>query len=293
MNSRESLGVSRRGFLVVGSAGLLGSVALAAGPVVTRRPEDTYEPGRGIDAAPLPIGYWRGSGQLSDLGAPIPIVGARGLRATPDIANRFAPDVVAAERLPAGDPRFAGASARLTIHGLYRAERSLFRPQLESLSADLQYDVTIDGRQRTLSCATWSYERTPRNVGSPITQLVPVDTGLRLSIGKRDGSLGPIGRVYETLLFGREASPGRSATSTALADLTLGAARGRPKLRRGVYFIAAPPRRVSSRPDWRRYRFETWSEEGRCLVEQGPDGPVPADFDYLVVSVELARTESA
>ena len=69
---------------------------------------------------------------------------------------------------------------------------------------------------------------------------------------------------------------------------TPGSRAHQPRLRRGVYFLASGDRLAESSPDWQRYQFlQVGKEEGiRRLVRMGPFGLEPADFDYLVVTID-------
>ena len=67
---------------------------------------------------------------------------------------------------------------------------------------------------------------------------------------------------------------------------------GSPALRRGVYFIAGLTHGSPAPSSWQGLQFRT-SQEGsdvhhRRLARRGLSGPSPADFDYLVLSVDYA-----
>ena len=75
------------------------------------------------------------------------------------------------------------------------------------------------------------------------------------------------------------------------AWFTTGAEPTRPKLRRGVYFIAVEDHGNHREPAWHRYQFraapKSADEVGpRRLVQPTLGGWAPVDFDYMIVSVD-------
>ena len=72
---------------------------------------------------------------------------------------------------------------------------------------------------------------------------------------------------------------------------TVGQEPGRPRLRRGVYFLASMGRSQAG-PAWARYQFRAMGEGlGRGLVRGETFGLEAADFDYLVLSVDHAASD--
>jgi hypothetical protein len=200
--------------------------------------------------------------------------------------------VVAADSLQSGDRALQASGAFVTIRGLELSPKGLLRPPLGALGADILFDYTRRGRVETVHCHAWSYACAPVENSSPaIGMQVPIDrtTGLRLVIEEQDAASGPLGRAIEWAFFGRVANG--AGTRSAELRFTTGRQRGLPRLRRGTYFIAAPGPHGTTRPDWGDFRFEPSAADPQTgrLVRPTPFGPEPADFDYLVVTIDDAR----
>ncbi len=274
--------MTRRDFLIGGPASLLGAAAVGS-DVLSGGARDAEAVPR-LLAGPVSVGYWIGGAQVPDVGRPGLVMRGRQLRTRLEAegsALRFHPDVIAADLLPAGDPAFLREPVQLAIHGIAEAEPSWFGPALERLSTQVHFEVFDGGARRTLRYSAWHYDRRPvRNVSGGVRLAVPVDSTatVRLSLQRRDAGPGLLGGAPVI----REGEVGLSA----------GREPGQPKLRRGVYFIAVL-HASRPRPAWEQLQFREAGAGARGLVRRGLFGLEPADFDYLVVSVDRAVAAGA
>jgi hypothetical protein len=260
-------GMHRREFLLLSVTGLVG---LASASLSAQIAGPASSPKR----TPLAVGYFgdprEGSSQARNA-------------------------IVAADSLPAGDPRFAGA-ALVKFIGFWRPKTSRLTP----LSATLltYYPATADHDK--LPFVTWVYRSdtggilaTPHAVAQ-----VPIDSdGLTLAL--LTGTPAPIvpkefqpalrrvvsGKVSEVL-------PSRTDLTVSGEVFTLGTTGSvGPKLRAGTYFIALT-QRADGRIDWSSVRVADLRLPA-SLDPQG-DGPlslasrsgsIPVAFAYLALSI--------
>jgi hypothetical protein len=271
----------RRDFLVLGSAGLLAPLAVGANPLAPS-PEWVAPAGEGsrTESRAASVGYWAASPGLVDLEQDAALA---------SVDEALTTRVVPADRLRA-DSGLIRAGTRLRLQGLVEPPEALLRPRLERLSAKVEFRVPIQGRIATLKVHAWS--RGPLDETSSVGLNVPVDRagGLKISFDCRDGHLGLSGRLVRQALTGTAPPADRAHASEVW--FTTGAEAGKPKLRRGVYFVAIPGHDRGPAPAWQRYEFRaTPKEDGpRRLVERTPLGFQPVDFHYMIVSVDRADT---
>jgi hypothetical protein len=246
--------MTRRDFLQVGAASLVGAATAGSADALAGQPGGAAPAGPAVE--PIAVGYWVGSERRADL--------KRLVLASPDAADdrrAFEPDVAPADRVSVGTAQIRGPAVRLGLHGLVEAERRAFQRPLSRLSLLVDFPVPEVG---TVRFAAWRYDRLPvRNVSRAVRLVVPLGaTGdLRLALVRR---------------------PSQSAPEARLSTP-----------RRGVYFLALPGP-GGDRPDWSRFQFrEAGATGARRLVGPGLLGLEPARFDYLVVSIDTARDPGA
>lgn len=291
MHDTKFLAIRRRGFLALVPAcaltsGLWPSHLAAAEYLQRLTPADPGDV--------LTVGYWPGSAALARLD---------GLRyateaADPDDATRDPAtdseleraDLIPAETLDRGDPRFARAGARVRLHGMFPVED---RPadDLASLSLDVSFQPFHD----TMFHA-WGFENGALPCVRPGTAFtVPIDgaSGLTLAFdiaetGERCGQ--------ETSPTGSSEDP-KAGTTRVVTRFSLGREPQTAKLRRGVYFVAW--RGPSAKPlrSWRRYRILSRDVEAQDGVGSDAchfhlvrrrDERTPTDATFAVLSVDYA-----
>jgi hypothetical protein len=284
MDRKRGNSMGRRDFLVLGSTGIMAPAFLGWSPL-SRTSASEADPA----VARLSVGYWRGSDAHPDLSDTLSLAAGD---ETLWGSDPLRPDVLPAEELPRGDDELLRAGVRVTIHGMVGNQGTWLGPDLEALSVTLHFRPVDGGETRTLPFSAWHYQRSPVPMRSAsVSNVVPLDRewGLRLSVDRNDGENGPLGRTLDALLLSSaaEATPGPASEEVRF---TVGREPGRPRLRRGVYFLASMGRSQAG-PAWGRYQFRAAGEgPGRGLVRPEMFGPQPADFDYLVLSVDHAAS---
>lgn len=132
--------------------------------------------------------------------------------------------VVPAEWLPSGDPAMAFRMVEIKIHGLYPAMPPRRFAEIDSTRFTAFYHLPWLGLTEPLPFHAWgaSFGSRP-TAGSPLRFRIPT---------REDGSLA---MALDTLFANRRGggTPGRFA-----ADFTVDSWPGRPKLQRGIYFLA-------------------------------------------------------
>ncbi len=310
MDYKEFLELGRRELLALGPAfaltsGLLSSkLAAAAGPLrrlAGPNPQDLVS-----------IGYWDGSEALASFDGLAPTAeplvadagetsGDRAADAEPERA-----DLIAAEALGEGDPRFARKGAKIQIHGMFPVEDA----PAEDL-ASLSLDVYFKPYHGTPFHA-WGFVNgalpsscSPTAFTAPIAQV----SGLNLCFEINDAADRHGQRVdhadREAPAHGASASaePSGSADPSTIQVWTrfsLGREAGLVKLRRGVYLISWRGRAARPLPSWRKYRVLTAAPKDVDRQEDiGPKAPpfrlvrrrdegTPADLTYALLSVDYA-----
>ena len=268
--------IQRRDFLILGSTSVAYSLALGSSSLAA--PGDD-----GAVDSPVSVGYWRKRERTEEYN------GETGPDAIP-----FDADVSAAARLRTGDREFLRTGARVTIHGVVEAEKAWSRPELDALSVFACFRLPGGESHEIIRHHVWDLGKTPVvNRGAPVSFTIPVDeeTGLRLAVQRYDGLQSAAGRYLKSRLGVAEPSRASARTSSQDVVLSVHPDSGSHGLRRGVYFIAGLAH-GSATPSWSGLQFRA-SEEGeeiagRRLARRGLSGPKPADFDYLVVSVDHA-----
>ena len=254
----------RRDFLTVGSAAVVGAMTTNLPAAVTRAVQTR------TNATQLSIGFWDGATsngrvQTAALRAPI-----------------------SAEALPMGDPRFLSAGARVGVIGLWRAASHRGTPLTVTVSA--WYDVAGAGKVPVVLSSV-SDNRQGTNGTGRARAIVPVDaTGaLELSIDTIIPAVTPrIGMPEEhPTISSRE----ELATNNELVSFKLNFDRG-VKLQQGIYIIAVQQQGARV-PDWSSLtiadlkNIDSLKGDGP-LTESRLFGTSAPDFDYLLISVEIA-----
>ncbi len=242
----------------------------------------------------LTVGYWQGSAALARLD------GLRYATEAPDADDaRRDPatdseleraDLIPAETLDRGDPRFARAGARVRLHGMFPVED---RPAVDL--ASLSLEVSFEPFHDTMFHA-WGFENGALPCVRPGTAFtVPIDraSGLTLAFDIADSRAQ---RGEETLAAGSPEDP-KSGTTRVVTRFSLGREPQTAKLRRGVYFVAWRGPSAKRLRSWRHYRILSRDVEPRdgvggdaChfhLVRRR-DERTPTDATFAVLSVDYA-----
>ncbi len=267
--------IQRRDFLILGSTGVACSMSLGGACLAALGHE-------GSGVSPVSIGYW--SKRAGDH------EGVEGPEASP-----FHADVMGAERLRTGDREFLRRGARVTIHGVVEAEKTWSQPELDALSVFAVFSLPGGEPHETIRHHVWDLEKTPVvNRGAAVSFTMPIleETGLRLAVQRYDGMQSLTGRYIKTRLYGAQPSWASARTSSRDVLLSVRPRPGSHGLRRGVYFIAGLAHGSATPSSWNGLQFRASGEESeihcRRLARRGLSGPQPANFDYLVVSVDYA-----
>ena len=247
--------LQRREFLALGSIAVAGVAASGLSGQVLRV---ALAPARVVPL--LSVGYFAGS--FSDLAA-----GGAGR-------------VLSAESLSAGDGSLAESGIRLRIHGLSRAAGR--QPEAGTIGLNTLYRV---GNTRvphlSWSCSTYAAGEQQKRSASFI---VPVDAGSPLELAVSSRALLPATAAsFAAADVARQDLGIVEANGRSIAALSLGAARGAMKLRRGTYLLALRNSEKQRQPDWLSVRFAAPSEGAAPVLLQGG---APVSFDYLTLSVE-------
>ena len=282
--------IRRRDFLALGSTCFLSSLFLGSGLLAGSRAFKRLISTDPRADEPLSVGYWRGSEGLADMDHLIHTSGSVGgdARTIPTNFTReqapFRPDLIAAEALSVGDLRFARAGARVWIHGMFPLEDRRTCSGLDSLSIDVDFSPF-----HTTPFHAWHFQNASvPDCSSPSMFVVPIDkaSGLTFSV-----------EVTEVADMRGEAP--RQGGRQVRAQFTLGREPGKLKLRRGVYFIGLRSVRTGSLPAWDKYQLRVTDMENagakRYLFrfDRRQIKLVPADFVYLMLSVDYAQGDSA
>ena len=262
-------GLRRREFLILSSAGAVGIATSGLASDLAR--VTGLAPGV---PRPYTIGF-------------APILPA----AAPDAGRQVAP-VVPADSLRSGHAAFAGASARVTVHGFWRAAHQRHEPVSVGLSA---FFPLTDGTLAPL--LAWSH-----TVPQTASLTVPVsdDGTLTLDFQMRDPLPAPalygVSRRFTDVIRGAANATDTllSAPAETRCRLAIGNAAGAPKLQRGTYVVAFRRDALAALPVWSSLRVTT--ENGRIARAGSPLqratalGLEPAaDVDYILFSVDALK----
>jgi hypothetical protein len=200
----------------------------------------------------LTLGFWSGDDATADA--------------------RFRPGMQPAAELRAGDTTFVSTGARLRILGMATTDVQANCADLAGTTIDVGFAPFHDTR-----FMAWSFANGGAASASPPAGfIVPIDaaTGLNLTIGHRCAS---------------------DATPTEIPlRLDVGRTSYEPKLRRGTYVIGYRHPSTGALPDWSRYQLRAADAENAGLKRylyragDGQGAPVPADFPYVVFTVDYA-----
>ncbi len=256
----------RRNFLAYGSSGVL-SLALTASGAGAWTGVSTH-----TRAAELvSVGYMPGSARLV----------REPMSASASVSSRL----MAAEALPAGDPRFAHAGARVSIHGPFPDETVEMYPELALWAIDVEFKAA----KCTPMFHAWCYQNTivPQS-SSPAPFVMPIVDALSLTLSLKRR---PEGQTAASQ------SPARPMTHQEQARLqfSLGREAHMPKLQRGIYLIALPGAKNRALPRWSEYQLHQASPD-HPNVETGlyrrHHAQVQRDFAYVKLVVDYADVAS-
>lgn len=263
--------LDRRQFLVLSSVGTVGVAAFGGSDLFAATKND-------LTLAPLlSVGYW--DGVLSTIAT----VGSGGV-----FRNL---DVDAAADLPTGDPSFLDGGAQLRVEGLFRSSRDNMSLALQAAFRPLEHP------DATLPFSAWSYSGGGKyeSKSAPSKFVVPVepDSGLRLTLLRSAAvtphRARPVAIGNEAELLGR-----KSNDVPSVIDFTINTDAGRPRLRRGTYFLALRSS-ADQKIDWSTIRIADPKRKENYkkgfLYQRGVLADQVVDFDYLAISVEHPPVE--
>ena len=283
----------RRDFLAYGSSSALALAGVASG-VTARSGVASPLPVDENAAELLAVGYVPGSASLArveqTMGASeLPRSDTRTVHSQSMSEHLpLHPHLIAAQSLPAGDPRFANTGARVSLHGSLPDETCKMYPELSLWSIDVEFN-TLHG---PLMFHAWCFQNqlVPQS-SSPCSFYVPVDETLSLSLSiKRNPQYHTsTGSPIDHLTYDKQ---------QARLEFSLGRETNVPKLQRGVYVIALPSVQTGRLPRWNEYRLQTANPETsgsatelyrcdwRCKPQKADD------FAYVKFVVDYHRPPS-
>ena len=186
--------------------------------------------------------------------------------------------VVSAASIPAGDGRFIGRGARITVSGASGASNEPRARRAVDLLAHYSY---FDGAERkSVPFRAWSCSRVTGCEGNRVSFNVPVDEQQKLVFSVETERGLPAGSAGSR----REAMLGAATESVVMpVTLSLTSERDSIKLVRG-YYVIVPLFDDDSNPSWSS--FELRSHQGRmALVDRNGD---VAPFEHFVLKVDYA-----
>lgn len=242
----SSVGVRRRDFLVLGSAGL---AALCFGGSLQAQSLVTAEAGR-----PMPVGFLAGSEEAASL-RKLPVRIRRPRTAAAEAAG---PEyvVVPAEGLPMGDTNLIGTPLRLTVHGLY-PPGGISPKKWAELPLAIDLDVLFPSPDpmfpEPIRFYAWSFRRQPGwNASPPVSFVFPLDWEAMPELSMRVVSASGEVRTFRTrFTFDDEA--------------------GQPRLMRGAYVLGTAPKVWRSNVALRALGPETPASHVSVLLSMEPE----------------------
>lgn len=282
MTDTTSQGMTRRGFMALGQAcALTPALAAILTPSFAAAAANLgriIAPGS-ADPGSLTVGYWLGSGKwvgfdsVTHSTEPLRDASAAGDETAGPEPLRA--DLINAESLSQGDPRFARSGARVRILGMIPNDARKVG-NLASLSIDLHNRPYHD-----VPYHAWSFEN-----------------AALLSIGQANGFTVPIDAGHGmTLAFG--IGDGARAEKRIFTRFTLGSEGGTVKLRRGVYLISWRGPGARPMPSWRKHQVLALEVE-KDLAEgtevlfrtvQRHTRMPSADLAYVLIAVDYGDDE--
>lgn len=228
--------VPRRDFLILGSAAAVGAVATTG----------LAKPAQAPATSALSLGFVEGT--LDEI---------RG-----DAAPRA---LTSASRL--GSANHLGASARLRVHGIVRAEGA----RAEAIDLDVLYPLP----EQVVPVHAWSGRDAKIGNSSATKCLVPVSSSAPLTVAL-DAKITPAWTAAVAHRFFGAKAPVTAVKATAALR------------RNGLYFIAVPAA-GQAEPNWESVRVVAPADGTLPKLEQATLlGSKPVSFDYIVVAAERA-----
>lgn len=201
--------------------------------------------------------------------------------------SRFVGNVGAAERLTQSDGALIRTGARLTIRSSHVNGKSANAPS--GMQLIVQYVTSADGVRRTFPFTAWSYSKTSGK-SSPVRFIVPVDEeqSVRFLLAATYDAQ-PASAVSRRNLL-QISSAAETAADPDVINLSLLSGDGNAKLRTGHYIIV-PTHNGAVAPNWSNVSLR--NDGGLKLVTNSGFTVEPVDFDYVIVTVELAEGKPA
>ncbi len=197
---------------------------------------------------------------------------------TSDWADPDLQKVVSAEVLPYGDSAFLDTGVKLTIDTCFGEE--FLPPSITSVSIDVHFNgVAGVPQDKPLLFHAWRHDRGDvPNSATGTSFLVPVArrAGLRFSLKAHHFA----GKHQETLV-----------------EFTLDSAFRKPKLLRGIYFVAFADPRTGCLPEWGRHVCRMNDTSGALmppLMRKNllSDALTEPGFAYVLLAVDSPETRS-
>jgi hypothetical protein len=185
--------------------------------------------------------------------------------------------VVAASSIPAGDGRFIGTGARVTVSGASGAATDPRHRRAVDLLVNYSYWDGATRKEAPFRAWACSGSGTTACQGSPVKFTVPVDEVQKISF-----SVG-VERAGHALRPGRDEGPAELGDGTLPVTLSMLSDPASIKLVRGFYVIV-PLFDGDAEPRWSAYTLQ--QREGRWALHDR-DGNV-APFEHFVLRVDYA-----
>jgi hypothetical protein len=197
-------------------------------------------------------------------------------------SSRFVANVGSADRLTQSDGALIRGGARLTIRSSHVSDKSANAPS--GMQLIVQYVTSSDGTRRTFPFTAWSYSKTS-GTSSPVRFVVPVDQEQTIRLLLATSYDGQASSAVSRRNLLQTASAVESAADPDVINLSLLSGSGGAKLRTGHYIIV-PTRNGASAPDWANVSLR--NDEGLKLVTNSGFTVAPVDFDYVIVTIDMA-----
>ncbi|HUK36464.1 MAG TPA: hypothetical protein VLV86_21250 [Vicinamibacterales bacterium] len=203
----------------------------------------------------------------------------------------FSPNVMPADRVTSGDGAMLRDGVRVSVRGFNVEPKSPNgRASMELIA---NYLTSDGGGSRLLPFIAWSYTKAS-GAGNPISFIVPVDTDQRLHLIFSTDAIPPASNAANTssavsrrqVLSATAADAAENGLDPDRLDLSLLSGDTAPKLRPGFY-ILAPIGPGLSAPDWTSLQLRRTDDAFKLYAMNGFE-PAPAQFEYLILLLELA-----
>ncbi len=269
--SQDLFVIRRRDLLALGPA-----CALMAGLTSSRATAAALDRWLGRGDESLSLAYWPDSAALPGFEGLGELTGLPRPEESEDPPRPEVGELIPAERLGAGDPRFARTGVRVRIHGLFGKTTAAIR-DLAPLAIDAHFRPYHD-----TAAYAWRFE----------TGAVPgpcPPTAMTVPVTRQDG-------LSLTFTVGGSGAVGGSGEMRPATRFSLGGEVGVLKLRRGIYLALWRDAAARPLPSWRHRRLlslPATDQDGESgaprigLARRLETGLAP-DQAYLVMSFDYA-----